>query len=78
MYAPCRQERREGIVRLLEYLKDIMYDTYDTLTFIVDPLATVISAVQSMYSHALIILCSFDIAGALFRRVSALCTNYLL
>lgn len=43
-----------------------------------DSAAAEISEAQSIHSHADIILCSFYIFGALFRRVNVTYVNYLL
>ncbi|CAI2728933.1 unnamed protein product [Schistosoma spindalis] len=67
MYALCRQERRD-VVKLLECFKDIMCCTYDTRTFVMDSAATEISAVQSTHNHADIVLCSFHVLRAFFRK----------
>ncbi|KAH9587030.1 hypothetical protein MS3_00004925 [Schistosoma haematobium] len=67
MYAICRQERRED-VKLLECFNDIMCGTYDTRTFVMDSAATEITAVQSTHSHSNIVLCSFHVLKALFRK----------
>ncbi|CAH8506020.1 unnamed protein product [Schistosoma guineensis] len=68
MYALCSQERREDIEKLLECFKEIMCGTYATRTFIMDSAATEISAVQSTHSHSNIILCSFHVLRAFFRK----------
>ncbi|CAH8429867.1 unnamed protein product [Schistosoma margrebowiei] len=68
MYALCSQERREDVEKLLECFKEIMCGTYATRTFIMDSAATEISAVQSTHSHSNIILCSFHVLIAFFRK----------
>ena len=71
------QERREDVIGLLDYLIDIRCGTYDTCTFVMRPAVVELSAVQSTHSHGDIILCSFLVLRAFFKKVSVNCTNYL-
>ncbi|VDO86293.1 unnamed protein product [Schistosoma curassoni] len=45
-----------------------MCGIYDTRTFVMDSVATKILAVQSTHTHANIVLCSFDVLRAFFRK----------